>query len=102
MPILVNIKQEVLGRTNHLLSFDRTRIAYETQPPTVLRCVFTELLDTSMGIYRQTRRQRPTGLLLFLVFVTAGICLPSCRGATMGGIHMQKHILMEGIYEVRY
>jgi hypothetical protein len=40
-------KQEVLGRTNHLLSLDTTPTTYKTTPPTILCCygnVFTELL----------------------------------------------------------
>jgi hypothetical protein len=44
-------KQEVLGRTNRLLSFDTTRAAEKTT--------------------------RPTSPLLLGAFVAAGICLPS-------------------------
>jgi hypothetical protein len=44
---------------------------------------------------------RPTILLLLRVFVAAGTCLSSHSLATIGGIHIQTHRLMGGIYEVR-
>jgi hypothetical protein len=43
-------KQEVLGRTNRLLSYETTRTPKKTTPPTILRCcgnVFTELLPSN-------------------------------------------------------
>jgi hypothetical protein len=45
--LLFSKKQEVLGRTNRLLSFDTIRAAQKTTPPTILPCrgnTFTELL----------------------------------------------------------
>jgi hypothetical protein len=51
-------KQEFLGRTNRLLSFDMTWTAYKTTPPITLRFreqVFNELLcSNDRGLYRQT------------------------------------------------
>jgi low affinity Fe/Cu permease len=44
-------KQEILGRTNRLFSFDTTRIVYKATPPTIL--------------------------LFLCVFVAAGTCLSS-------------------------
>jgi hypothetical protein len=44
---------------------------------------------------------RPTIRLLFGVFIAARTCLPSRCLATTGGIHIQTHRLMGGIYEVR-
>jgi hypothetical protein len=52
------IIQDVLGRTNRLLSFDTTRTAQKTTPP-ILRCrgnVFTGLLPRTIGGYTD----RPT------------------------------------------
>jgi hypothetical protein len=50
-------KQEVLGRTNRLLSFDTTSIEQKMTPPTFLRChgkVFTEPLPSNYrGIHRE-------------------------------------------------
>jgi hypothetical protein len=54
-------KQEVLGRTNRLLSFRRH------------------------GLHRN--KTRPAILLLLHIFVAAGTCLPSRCLATIGGIH---------------
>jgi hypothetical protein len=69
------LKQEVLGRTNRLLSFDTTRTAQ--------------------------KRMRPTIFLLLSVFVAAGTCLPRRCLSILWGLHMQTHRLMGGIYEVR-
>jgi hypothetical protein len=47
-----SVKQEILGRTSSLLTFDTTRTAYKTTPPTILCChgnVFTEFLPSSDG-----------------------------------------------------
>jgi hypothetical protein len=43
-------RQNVLGRTNRLLSFDMTRTADKTTPATIFRCrrnVFTKLLHSN-------------------------------------------------------
>jgi hypothetical protein len=61
-------KQEVLGRTNCLLSFRRHELHRNKTCPTVL--------------------------LLLLVFFATGTCLPSRCLATIGGIHRP----MGGIY----
>jgi hypothetical protein len=49
-------KEEVLGRTNSLISFDTTRTSQRNIPPAILRCcenVFTELLPRNdRGIHR--------------------------------------------------
>jgi hypothetical protein len=56
--VWLHIKQEVLGRTNRLLSFDTTRTAQKMTVPTILRCrgnVFTELLPSNdRGIHGRT------------------------------------------------
>jgi hypothetical protein len=98
-------KQEVLGRTNSLLSFDTTRTACKTTPPTILRCsrnALTELFPSNnKGIYRQIHRHTsPTFLLLLCVLVAAGTCLPSRCLATKGGTHIKIHRLMGRICEV--
>jgi hypothetical protein len=69
-------RQEVLGRNNRLLSFDKTRTAQRVTPQKCLpRCgnVFTEPLPSNKkGVHRQTHRDmRPTTLLLLRVFVAA-------------------------------
>jgi hypothetical protein len=69
------MKQEVLGRTNRLLSFDTTQTANKTT--------------------------RPRINLLLRVFVAAGTRFQSRCLATIGGIQIQTHRLMGGIYEVR-
>jgi hypothetical protein len=84
--------QEVLGRTNRLLSFNKTRIAYKTTPPTILRCrgkVFTELLPSNdRGVHRQTHRHtHPTTLPLLRVLVATESCLSSRFLAMKGRIH---------------
>jgi hypothetical protein len=109
--------KEVAGRTNSLLSFDKKRVAWKTTRPTILLCrgnVFTELLPTNdRGIHRQIHRllfgktrtaqklTRPTALPFLRVFLAAGTCLPSSYLAIKGGIYIQTHSLMGGIYEVR-
>jgi hypothetical protein len=107
--ININIRQDVLVRTNRLLSFESTRTTQETAPPTILRCrgnVFTELLPSNdRGIHRlsfvKTRTAYimapPTNFLLLRVFVAAGTCVTSRCLATMRGgeIHIQTHRLME-------
>jgi hypothetical protein len=49
-------------KTNRLLSFDTTRTAQKTTPPTILRVrrnVFTELLPVNdRGLHRQTHRHK--------------------------------------------
>jgi hypothetical protein len=103
-----NIKQEVLGIINRLFSFDTTRTAQKTTPPTILRCrgdVFTELLPSNdRGIHRQTHRlsfdktqtaqkmTRPTILLLLHIIVTAGTCLPSRYLPKKGWIHFTERL----------
>jgi hypothetical protein len=51
---------EVVGRTNRLISFDTTGTTLKTTPPTILRCrgnVFTEpSLCNDRGLHRQTYR----------------------------------------------
>jgi hypothetical protein len=85
-------KQEVLGRTNNLLSFNTTWIAQKTKTPEILRCrrnVFTNLLSKNdMGTYRLTHRLSfhttrtrlkmtlPTIFLLLGVFDAAGTSSP--------------------------
>jgi hypothetical protein len=53
--------KEVLRKTNRLFIFDKTRTAYKTTPPTIIRCRannFTELLPgNDRGIRRQTHIQ---------------------------------------------
>jgi hypothetical protein len=76
------MQTKILGRTNRLLSYDTTRNAQETTPPTILRSrgnFFKELLPSNdRGIYRQIHRHaRPTILLLHISFAS-GTCLPSC------------------------
>jgi hypothetical protein len=85
------LKLEVVGRTNRLLSFDTTRTAQETTPPTILPCsgnVLTELLPSNdRMIHRQTHRHtRPTTLLLLRVYVATGTFSPSRCLAMKGGI----------------
>jgi hypothetical protein len=70
----MNFIQEVLERTNRLLSFDTTWTAQKTTSPTVL--------------------------LLLRVFVAAVTFLPIRCLATIGG-YTYRHRLMGGIYEVR-
>jgi hypothetical protein len=89
---IAECKQDVLGRTNRLLSFDTTWTAQKTMPPTILRCrgnVFTELLSSSdRGIHRQTHRHtRPIIILLLRVFIAAGTFLPRRCLSMKGGIH---------------
>jgi hypothetical protein len=66
------IKQQVLGRTSHLNSFDVTWTVY--------------------------KRTRPTILLLFRAFVAAVGFLPSSHLARNGGIHVLEQT--EWFYEV--
>jgi hypothetical protein len=53
-------KQEVLGRTNHLLSSDTIRTAQKTTPPTIIRCsgnVSTKQLSSDdRGIHTERER----------------------------------------------
>jgi hypothetical protein len=95
-------KQEVLGRTDRLLSFDMTRIAYKTKLPTIHRCwgnVFTKLQPSNdRGIHRPTysplirsgphRKIRVQQFFYGCVYVAAGTCLPSRCLALKGGIHL--------------
>jgi hypothetical protein len=91
------LKLEVLGRTDRLLSLDTTRTAKKTTPPTILRCrwnVLIELLPSNdRGIHRQTHRHtRPAILLLLLVFAAVGTCLLGRCIATIGEIHAQTNV----------
>jgi hypothetical protein len=56
----ITINQEVLGRTDHLLSFGTARTIYKTTTPTILLCsgnVFTlPLPSNDKGIHLQTYR----------------------------------------------
>jgi hypothetical protein len=101
------IRQEVLGRTNRLLSFDMKRTAQET---TSLQSFYVAIIGAYTG--RSTDTRQPI-LLSLHIFVAAGMCLPSrCLArkdgynlpilclATIGRTHTQTHGLMEGIYEV--
>jgi hypothetical protein len=59
-PSLLYYWQGVVGRTSRLLSFDTTRVAQKTMPPTVLLCrgnVFTEPLPgNDRGVKGHTQR----------------------------------------------
>jgi hypothetical protein len=82
-----------------------TRTAQKTKPITILWCrgkLFTKLLPSnSRGMHRQIHRRRSkTVLLLLLVFVAVGTCLPSLCLATIGGIHIQTQRMMTGILVV--
>jgi hypothetical protein len=92
--------QEVLGRTNSLLSFRTTWLPLKPTPPIIFRFhghVFTESLPSNdMGIHRHTR---PENLLLLCVFFASGTRLPSRYLATILG-YTYTHRLMGGIYEV--
>jgi hypothetical protein len=114
---VLKLWQEVLGKTNRLISLYMTRTAKQMTPP-ILCCrgnVFRDLLpNNDSGINRQTHRYAHPTILLFLrVFIAAGTCLPRRCLATKGGIqftdplhsndrgiYKQTHILMGGIYEV--
>jgi hypothetical protein len=89
------------GRTNRLLSFNMTRTAKKTRPPTILRFrgnVFTEFLPSNnSGMHRQTHRHtRRTILLLLRVFFVTGTCLSSRYLATKGWIHYRHTDWLEG------
>jgi hypothetical protein len=107
-------KQDILWRTNRLLSFDMLWTTYKMTPPKILLCrrnVFTELLPSNgKGKHRPTHRHtRPTIYLSLGVFVASGTCLSSrCLAkrrsvclTTMKRTHIQTHRLMGGIYKVR-
>jgi hypothetical protein len=85
-----SFKQEILGRTNRLLSCDTTRTAWKTMPLIILHCrenVSTELLPSNdRGIHRPTDT-RPTILLLLRLFVAAVTFLSSRCLPTIEGIH---------------
>jgi hypothetical protein len=96
-------KQEVLVRTNRLLSFETTLTSSKTTPPTFLHFrgnVFTESLPSNYkGIYRQAhglsfdntrtiQKTTPATILpLLCVFVVARTCLPIRCLATIGRIY---------------
>jgi hypothetical protein len=55
-------KQEILGKTDRLLSFDMTRSAYKMTPPKIVT-------QQPYGLHRETHRHtRPTILIFLLVF----------------------------------
>jgi hypothetical protein len=70
------MKQEVLGRTNRLFSFDTTWTAYKTTPPTILRRC-KPLPSNDRGIHGPTdsptrtaqKVTRPTILILLPEFL---------------------------------
>jgi hypothetical protein len=88
----MQFREEVLGRSSRLLSFETAHTAEETTPLIFLRCrgsIFTELLPSNdRGIHWQTQRHtRSTILLLLRVFTSEGRYLASCCLAMKGGIH---------------
>jgi hypothetical protein len=94
MTSFIICQQEALGRTNNLLSFDRTRTASKTTPPTILLyCddVFIELLpsnDTGDRHRDCDTHMHPTIPVLLRVFFAATWCFPSRCLAMKVGIHI--------------
>jgi hypothetical protein len=100
VPLLVlqikfhNHKQEVLGRTNRLLSFDTMRTAEKTTSPTILFAAGTSLPSSYLliigGPIWTQRHKSLTILLLLLVFIAAGTCLPNRCLSSKKGIDFTK------------
>jgi hypothetical protein len=78
----LTLKQEVLGKTNRLLSRDKSRTQQKTMPKKLFSAAGTSLPSCYLAMIE-------------------GYSLPNPCQATIGGIHVQTHRLMGEIYEVR-